>query len=80
MVYHAKTSSDFVGLRTSFRGRKQVVYDANNGRRVILDICDPSISDAKIDEALKEGINTRNVLRGVISALQARNIPIDFAT
>lgn len=79
MVYHAKTSSDFVGLRTSLGGRKQVVYDANNGRRVILDICDPLIPDAKIDEALKEAIDTGNVLRGVISALYSRNIQVDFA-
>ena len=79
MVYHAKTSADFVGLRTCFGGRKQVVYDADNGRRVILEICDSSIPDAKIDEALKEGIVTGNVLRGVIAALHSRNIQIDFA-
>lgn len=79
MVYHARGSSDFVGLRTLLGGRKQVVYDANNGRRVILEICDLSIPDATIDEALKEGIDTCNVLRGVISALHSRNIPIDVA-
>ena len=79
MVYHAKTSSDFVGLRTSFGGRKQVVYDADNGRRVVLEICDSSIPDAEIDAALKEGIVTSNVLRGVIAALHSRNIQIDFA-
>lgn len=44
-----------------------MIYDENNGRRVILDICDPSISDAKVDEALKEGIGPRKAefdLRG----------------
>lgn len=48
-------------------GRKHVIYDENTGRRVILDICDPSISDAKVDEALKEGIGPRKAefdLRG----------------
>jgi len=80
MAYHANNSSDFVGLRTAFGGRKQVVYDANGGRRVILDICDPTASEAQIDEALKEGINTSNVLRGVITALRARDIPIDIAS
>lgn len=79
MAYHAKNSSDFVGLRTLFSGRKQVVYDANGGRRVILDICDQTASDEQIDEALKEGIKTSNVLRGVITALLARDIPIDIA-
>ena len=79
MAYHAKNNSDFVGLRTAFGGRKQVVYDANDGRRVILDICDAKACETKIDEALKEGINTRNVLRGVITALKTRDIPIDIA-
>lgn len=80
MSYHAKNNSDFVGLRTAYGGHKQVVYDANGGRRVILNICDPTACEANIDEALKEGINTSNVLRGIIRALKARNIPIDIAS
>ena len=80
MAYHAENSSDFVGLRTILGGRRQVVYDANGSQRVILEICDPTAPEAKIDEALKEGIDTQNVLRGVISALQARNIPIDITS
>lgn len=79
MFYHALNSSDFVGLRTVLGGRKQVVCEVKNGRRILLDICDPAVSDAKIDEALKEGINAKNVLRGVVTALLARNIPIDYA-
>jgi len=79
MAYHAKKSSDFVGLRTAFGGGKQVVCEIRNGRRVLLNICDPTVPDAQIDEALKEGINARNVLSGVVSALRARNIPVDFA-
>ena len=80
MTYHANNSSDFLGLRTSHGGRKQVVYDANGGRRIILDIRDPNVSEAMIDEALKESINTSNVLRGVIAALKARDIYIDNAS
>lgn len=79
MVYHAINSSDFVGLRTLLGGRKQVVCEVKNGRRVLLNICDPAASDAKIDEALKEEITAQNVLRGVVSALLARNILVDFA-
>jgi len=79
MVHHAKNSSDFVGLRTAFGGGRQVVCEVRNGHRVLLNICDPAASDAQIDEALKEGINARNILGGVISALRARNIPVDFA-
>lgn len=79
MIYHAKNSSDFVGLRTAFGGGKQVVFEIKNGRRVLLNICDPAVLDAQIDEALREGINAPNVLGGVMSALQARNILVDFA-
>ena len=79
MIYHAKNSSDFVGLRTAFGGGKQVVFEIKNGRRVLLNIRDPAVLDAQIDEALKEGINARNVLGGVMTALQARNILVDFA-
>ena len=79
MAYHAKNSSDFVGLRTAFGGGKQVVCEIKNGRRVLLNIRDPAVLDAQIDEALREGITARNVLGGVMSALQARNILVDFA-
>ncbi len=78
MAYHAKNSSDFVGLRTAFGGGRQVVCEIRNGNRVLLNICDPKASDAQIDEALKEGIKARNVLGGVMSALRARNISVDF--
>jgi hypothetical protein len=79
MIYHAKNSSDFVGLRTAFGGGKQVVFEIKNGRRVLLNIRDPAVLDAQIDEALREGITAPNVLGGVMSALQARNILVDFA-
>ena len=79
MSYHAKNSSDFVGLRVLIGGRKQIVCDNETGHRVLLNICDPAASDAQIDEALKEGINSRNVLGGVMLALQTRNISVDFA-
>ena len=80
MAYHAKNSSDFVGLRTAFGGGRQVVCEIRDGHRVLLNICDPAASDAQIDEALREGINARNVLGGVMSALRARNITVDFAS
>lgn len=79
MVYHAKNSSDFVGLRILIGGRKQVVCEDKAGRRFLLDICDPSAPEAQIDDALREGIMARNVLGGVMSALKARNIKVIFA-
>ncbi len=78
MAYHAKNSLNFVGLRTDTGGRRQIVCVANNGQRVLLDICDPTTPDAIIDEALEEGVNARNVVSGVMCALKARNIPVDL--
>jgi hypothetical protein len=79
MCFHAQNGSDFVGLRSIFGGRRQVVYDARAGKRVVLDIYDASATDHDINAALKEGINARNVLGGVLAALKARNIDVDFA-
>ena len=80
MVYHTINSSNFVGLRTMLGGSKQVVCEVKNGRRILLNICDPDTSDVQINEALKEGISAQNVLGAVMSALLARNITVDFAS
>ena len=79
MSYHNDSSSEFLGLRTTRNGRMQVVYDARTGNRVVLDIEPMSTPKSEIDAALKEGIGARNVLGGVLSALKARNIGVDFA-
>jgi hypothetical protein len=78
MVYHSKSGSDFVGLRTLIGGRKQVVCENERGRRVLLDICDPEASDSQINDALREGISACNILVGVVSALKSRNISVEF--
>jgi len=39
-----------------------------------------SATDDDINLALKEGINARNVLGGVLAALKARNIDVEFAS
>lgn len=80
MIYHSKRSSEFVGLRSLLGGRKQVVYETRTGQRVLLNISDPSASENKIEEALREGINARHVLGSVLAGLKARNIDVDFAT
>jgi hypothetical protein len=61
-------------------GRRQVVYDAMTGKRVLLEIRDTRATDEDINSALKEGIEARNVLGGVLTALKARNIDVDFAS
>ena len=78
MSYHAKSGSEFVGLRSTRDGRKQVVYDAQIGKRIVLNIEDQSATDIEINAALEEGINAHNVLGGILAALKARNIDVDF--
>lgn len=79
MCFHVRNGSEFVGLRTTVAGGRQVVYDAVIGKRVILDIKDVFASDDDINLALSEGVKARNVLGGVLAALKARNIDVDFA-
>jgi len=80
MSFHTRNGSEFVGLRSIIGGRRQVVYDAQTGKRVLLDIRDASASDDDINAALKEGINARNVLGSILAALKARNIDVDFTS
>ena len=80
MSFHTRNGSEFVGLRSIIGGRRQVVYDAQIGKRVLLDIRDASASDDDIIAALKEGINARNVLGSILAALKARNIDVDFTS
>lgn len=77
--YHASDSNEFVGLRTTAHGRRQVVYDALSGRRIIVNIESQSVSEYEIHAALQEGISARNVLNGVFVALKARNIDFGVA-
>jgi hypothetical protein len=78
MSFHSWNGDEFVGLRSFFGGRRQIVYDARTGKRVILEISDVSATDDDIKKALKEGIKEPNVFGGVLSALKARNIDVDF--
>lgn len=80
MTFHARNGLEFVGLRSMVGGRRQVVYDAMTGKRVLLEIRDARATDEDINSALKEGIEARNVLGGVLTALKARNIDVDFAS
>ena len=80
MAYHAQNGIEFVGLRRKSGVGKQIVYDAASGRRILLNILDQTTTDTLIDEALREGIASTNVLNGVLTALQARFIKTDYMT
>lgn len=78
MSYHSKNGKEFVGLRKKPNGAHQVVYDAQAGVRVLVDIKDQKASLRAIDEALREGVNARNVLSAVLNGLKIRNIGFDL--
>ena len=65
-------------LRSKPNGSHQVVYDALMGARVLVDIKDPRANLRAIDEALREGVTSRNVLSGVLNALNIRNIRFEY--
>jgi hypothetical protein len=79
MAYHSKSGKEFVGLRVRADGVRQVVYDAQTGVRVLVDIKDCKAGIDVIDEALREGVNARNVLFGVLNGLKSRNIGFDLS-
>jgi len=78
MAYHTKNGHEFVGLRVSLGGEMQVVYDALPGKRRILGIKNRSTSEVMVDDALRECINCKNVFSGLMNALKARSIEIDY--
>lgn len=79
MSYHSADGREFVGLRNVRLGKRQVICDAKNGRRVIIEIEDRSAGDDVIQDALREGIGQKHVLGGVIAALNSRKIQISVA-
>mgnify|MGYP000008562557 FL=1 len=78
MAYHTKNGHEFVGLRVSVGGEMQVVYDALAGKRRVLEIKSRSTNQSTIDDALRESIVCKNVFSGLVTALNARSIEIDY--
>ena len=78
MSYHAENGHEFVGLRVRFTGDMQVVYDTLAGKRTILGIKSKATNRGKIDEALREGIASKNVFTGLVNALISRSIEVEY--
>ena len=78
VIFHSPQTSDFVGVRPTRDGHRQVVCEVDNERRVLLHIVDASVPDTSIAEALIEGVAARNLMAGVFSALRARKIDFEF--
>lgn len=78
MAYHSKDGQEFVGVRASRNGKKQIVYDASAGKRIVLTIKSNSVTAHAIDAVLREGIGAQKVLTGVLKALDKRNIAFEL--
>jgi hypothetical protein len=79
VTYHSENGHEFIGLRSLRNGRRQIVYDAVSGQRVVVTIGDLTTSAMIIDEALQEGIQAAKVLPGVLTALSKRNIRFEVS-
>ena len=78
MAYHSENGQKFLGLRSRSNGRHQVIYDAMLGQRILFDIKDSKANLQAIDEALREGVRSRNILYGLLKALNRCNIGFEY--
>ena len=75
--FHTWDGSAFLGVRVLASGMRQVVYDDTSGTRVVVAITDKATDHGRILDAVRDGIAHKNPLRGVLQALNARNIRFD---
>lgn len=78
MSFHTSDGRAFVGLRVLADGRRQIVYDETAGKRVLISVTPQAGGDLDILAAMAEGSTARHALGGIIAALQARRIQIDY--
>lgn len=79
MVVHSEKRPEFVGLRLSKTGQKQVVCETVVAGRVILNLSSSCSNDATLEAAFKEAIKERSVVSGLLRALSTRGINYEFA-
>lgn len=75
--FHSWDGSAFLGVRLLASGLREVVYDDTSGTRVVVAITDRTAEHDHILDAVRDGIAHKNPLRGVLQALNARNIRFD---
>ncbi len=79
MNFHSSDGEHFLGARTNRRGETEVVYDNAGRRRVIFRLeGQPPESDA-LERALRQSVDSDNVLGALRASLVAQNIDFDLA-
>lgn len=78
MFFHSADGEKFIGLRAHIGGRYQVVYDARTGLRVSFDILSRDVTLDDVAVALKEGVQSPDVLKGVFRALKCHGIDFEY--
>lgn len=79
MVIHSERHPEFLGLRLSKAGQKQVVCETVVSGRVVLNLMPSCSNEAAIEAAFKEAIKERSVMSGLLKALSSRGISFEFA-
>ena len=79
MGFHSSDGRHFLGCRSNARGRLEVVYDREGGRRMVfgLDASEEHVS--LVSDALRAAIHHRNVVSALYSEITARKIQFDTA-
>ena len=79
MNFHSSDGEHFLGVRTNRRGETEVVYDNAGRRRVIFRLeGQPPANDA-LERALRQSVESDNVLGALRASLVAQNIDFDLA-
>lgn len=68
----------FIGLRRRVTGIRQIVYEQEPKRRIVITILDAQISDNEICELIDHASSTSQVIQEVVRELKKLDVKIDF--
>ncbi|MDE3240350.1 MAG: hypothetical protein KGN33_15430 [Paracoccaceae bacterium] len=74
MTFHSKDGRFFLGVRTAFGGRSQVVVDEDGGRRTLIDLDLADGAEGLVTEALAAALNSRHPIERICAELQLRSV------
>jgi hypothetical protein len=77
MGFHSRDGQHFLGCRSTPKGRLEVVYDREGGRRMVFALDASAEHASLVSDALRAAIHHRNVVSGLYSEIAARKIQID---
>jgi hypothetical protein len=77
MTLHSIDGKEFIGLRVTAFGKRQIVYDNANGQRKIIDIMTQTATEEQINTVLQQAITSPRVLPTLRASFAAHKIKLD---